>query len=132
MLVGVVTGTSLHYVSGFIVSVLDLEGRVEEARGRTLASYREEKREKQKNDPALKPGYYGLKGTRGNDVKAERRDPDFHQNPLSLPKLRSRRDKDLLKEEPMDFEWSKPGRGRAKNDLVPNTILEEDSTEDGY
>lgn len=38
----------------------------------------------------------------------------------------------MLKEEPMDFEWPKQGRVRAKNDLIPHTILEEDSTEDDF
>lgn len=37
------------------------------------------------------------------------------------------------KEEYMEWEWSKQGRGKGRNGLIPpNTILEEDSTEDGF
>lgn len=38
----------------------------------------------------------------------------------------------MFKEEYMDWKWSKKDRARSKNGLIPNTILEEDSTEDGF
>lgn len=45
-LVGIVTGASLHYISGFITSLLQLDASAEEQRGRTLASYRAEEQER--------------------------------------------------------------------------------------
>lgn len=45
-LVGIVTGASLHYISGFIMSLLQLDAPPEEQRGRTLASYRAEEQER--------------------------------------------------------------------------------------
>ncbi|KAL9640177.1 MAG: hypothetical protein Q9164_000445 [Protoblastenia rupestris] len=60
--VGVLTGTSLHFVSSFTISILRLEAQPEEdERGRTLAKYRAEKlvggnRTTPENDSALMNG----------------------------------------------------------------------------
>ena len=101
VLVGVITGTSLHYVYSFISSLLDLEGQPEEHRGRTLASYRREKQQKA-DDPLVKVE------TRGGGLPMSDVTP---------------------KEEYRDWEWSKQDRGKRRNGLI-NTILEEDSTDD--
>ncbi|KAK3169451.1 hypothetical protein OEA41_008834 [Lepraria neglecta] len=105
VLIGVLTGTSLHYASGFIISVLNLESQREEPRGRTLASFRRNKQRKMEDPPLkLEPKFGGL--------------PMIDLTP---------------KEEYMEWEWSKQGRGKGRNGLIPpNTILEEDSTEDGF
>ncbi len=137
VLVGALTGTSLHYASGLIVSLLRLKSQPEEQRGRTLASYRQEKRDKRQNNPSLKLSYYGLGGPVGRDATLGRNFMDFDQSPTHPPEKYAqksgggRKNDAAMKEEPMDFEWAKQGRGRAKNDLI-NTILEEDSTEDGF
>lgn len=101
VLVGVITGTSLHYVYSFISSLLDLEGQPEERRGRTLASHRREQQPKAE-DPLIKIE------TRGGELPMSDVTP---------------------KEEYRDWEWSKQSRGKKRNGLI-NTILEEDSTDD--
>ena len=59
-LVGIVTGMSLHYVSGFIISLLNLDNSPEEQRGRTLASLHAEERERwDAKDPIIKPRQEG-------------------------------------------------------------------------
>jgi hypothetical protein len=56
-LVGIITGMSLHYISGFIISLLNLDASPEERRGRTLTSYRAEERERgDMKDPITKLG----------------------------------------------------------------------------
>lgn len=104
VLVGGLTGFSLHYVSAFFVSILNLESHPNEYRGRTLASYRAERQ-----------------------ARKDTRDP--------LRKLEQRsdlsKDIDTLKDEHAAWERLKKIRGRTGGQLVPNTILEEDSMDDG-
>ena len=101
VLVGAITGTSVHYVYGFISSILDLEGQPEEHRGRTLASHRRERQ--QKAEDLL--------------VKVETRGGGLPMSDVTP------------KEEYRDWEWSKQSRGKKRDGLI-NTILEEDSTDD--
>jgi hypothetical protein len=99
-MIGVLTGTSLHYASGFLVSLLDLESRHEEPRGRSLSSYRAEK---EARDSVLKVKQRG-----------------------SLPVADGN-----LKEKYVGWERSNKDRGRHKNGLIHNTILEEEDSTDG-
>ena len=101
VLVGAITGTSVHYVYSFISTMLDLEDQPEEHRGRTLASHRRERQQKA-DDPLVKVE------TRGGGLPMSDVTP---------------------KEEYRDWEWSKQSRGKKKNGFI-NTILEEDSTDD--
>lgn len=102
VLVGVITGTCLHYVYSFISSLLEMMGQPEEQRGRTLASYRRQQQQKAE-DPLVKVEARGGRLPMG-DVTP--------------------------KEEYRDWEWSKQSRGKKRDGLI-NTILEEDST-DGF
>ena len=101
VLVGVITGTCIHYAYSFISSLLDLMGQPEEQRGRTLASYRRQQQQKAE-DPLVKVEARGG-GLPTGDVTP--------------------------KEEYRDWEWSKQSRGKKRDGLI-NTILEEDSTDD--
>ena len=103
-LVGIVTGTSLHYVSGFIISILNLDSSIEEQRGRTLASYRAEKQERRDaKDPIL---------------KFRQKDEGLQRNDLKL------------REDYTNWNLSEQDRGRGGNRF--NTILEEEDTSDGF
>ena len=102
--VGILTGMSLHYVSCFITSILNLESSPEGQRGRTWASYRAEKQERRDaKDPIMK--------IRHKDEEPQRNDP------------RSREDY-------MNWNSSKRNRGRGGNGF--NTILEEEDSSDGF
>ncbi|KAL9124346.1 MAG: hypothetical protein Q9175_008231 [Cornicularia normoerica] len=102
-LVGIVTGTSLHYVLGFIISILNLDSSPEEQEGRALASYRAEKQERRDaKDPIMR-----LRQKEG-----------LQKNDLSL------------REECMDWNTSKQDRGRGGNRI--NTILEEEDSSDSF
>lgn len=134
VLVGILTGTSLHYASSYLIAFLSLEKRPEQQRGRTLASYRRDKQDKRKDtSPKLD---YELGGRAGGNAMSRRISTDSLASSMDVPgKLKisdgnSQRFDAMLKEETMEFEWPKKGRKRANNDLIPNTILEEDSTED--
>lgn len=103
-LVGVITGTSLHYVSGFIISILNLDSSPEEQRGRTLASYRAEKQERLGvKDPILRLGQ--------KDETIQRNDVELRKDYVS---------------------WysSQQNQGRRENRF--NTILEEEDSSDGF
>jgi hypothetical protein len=105
VLIGVLTGTSLHYVSGFMLSLLDLKSQPEEQRGRTLASFRRDK-QRRMEDPltTFEPRVGGLPM---NDITPN--------------------------DEYVERDWSNQGRVKGRNGLIPpNTILEEDSTEDDF
>jgi len=101
----VLTGTSLHYASAFLTSIFNLESTHEELRGRSLSSYRAEKQGRSEGD--------------------------------SLPMAKQRgtlpiADGNLI-DEYVSWKGLNKDRGRHKNGLIPNTILEEeDSTEDGF
>ena len=101
VLIGILTGTSLHYVSRFIILLLGLESRPEEQRGRTLASYRKEKQ--QRLDNML--------------LKVETRGGRRPVNDVTPT------------EEYVDWDRLKKGRSERGDGLI-NTILEEDSTEE--
>lgn len=102
-LVGIVTGMSLHYLSGFIISLLNLDASPEEQRGRTLASYHAEERERwDAKGPIMTPGQKGEGPLRNN--------------------LR-------LKEDYMD-RISVTQDQRSGNRF--NTILEEEDSSDGF
>ena len=103
-LVGILTGTSLHYISGFIGTVLKLDAREEESRGRTLAAYRTEKSQKQREE----------------------------ENVMLLPPPRYTPHASVdvsPKEEYM--EWLRQDRGRTGGSLIGTTILEEDDSSEG-
>ena len=107
MVVGILTGTSLHYVSGFMVSVLRLEVQSQANQGgRSLANYRAEKleREVKKEDPLEK----------------------LVRESKALP-----RDDSALANELKDWQWAKEKRGRSRNGSMPNTILEEEDSSEG-
>ena len=104
MLVGVLTGTSLHYVSAFIKSVLNLERPSEEQRGRTLASNSvvKQQRSEQRN-PSPKLKHYSTFEIRSNTLIGEAK-----------------------------YWEALIEKGGSGGRTVQNTILEEDSTEDGF
>lgn len=105
ILIGVLTGIGVHYVSGFAISVLSLESHMSEQRGRTLTSYRAEKQSRlEQGNPLM-------------ELK--------QQNGLLV-------DNGGLNGEYVEWERPKKDRGRAGSRLVPNIILEEDSTEDDF
>lgn len=102
-LVGIVTGMSLHYISGFIISLLNLDASPEERRGRTLASYRAEKRERwDAKEPIMK--------FRQKDEVPQRNDLGSNE--------------DYLK-------WNSVKKDQGQGGNRFNTILEED-TSDGF
>ena len=102
-LVGMVTGTSLHYVSGFITSMLDLDQSPEEQRGQPLVSYRVKKRERAHAEiPILE----------------------------SRQKQRLQINDPGLREEYTDWNTIKRGRGRAG--IRINTIIEEEDSSDCF
>jgi len=100
-LVGLLTGTALYYCSGFIVATLRLD-KLPEYQGRTLTSYRAEKRAK------------------------EARKPRIHTPKVSAPP----RPGGALKDE--YAEWLSQDKGEGNKGLLSTTILEEeDSSEAG-
>ena len=102
-LVGIVTGTSLHYVSSFIMSLLDLDRSPKEQRGRSLASNLVEKRERAHAEiPILE----------------SRQKQRLQNNDLDL------------REEYMD--WNRIMRGRERGGIRINTILEEEDSSDCF
>ena len=105
-LVGIVTGTGLHYASGFMASVLNIDSRAEERQVRSVAEYRAKRQEKRKK---------------------EARSPVLPEIGLSQPKPGG-----AMREE--YSEWLKQNKGvRRKKGVIPSTILEEDdSSEDGF
>jgi len=102
-LVGILTGAILHYSTDFIVRILGID-KVTEQRGRTLSSYRAEKKERQ--------------------IKNQRRTlPKIGLKPMKLDTG--------LKEEYSD--WLKQDKGFSTKGLLSTTILEEeDSSEAGF
>ena len=102
-LVGIVTGTSLHYFSSFIMSMLNLDRSPEEQRRRSLASYRVEKRERAHAEfPILE----------------SRQKQRLQNNDLGL------------REESRD--WNTIIRGRERGGIRINTILEEEDSSDCF
>ena len=102
-LVGIVTGTSLHYVSSFIISMLDLDRSTEEQRGQSLASYRVEKQERAHVE---------------TPILESRQKQRLHNNDLGL------------REEYMD--WNTIKRGREQVGIRINTIVEEEDSSDCF
>ena len=103
IVIGAVTGTGLHYMTGFIVSLLHLapEPAEEPELERSLPTYREDRRER----------------TADIDVSAKL----VHDASLARNQTPAARQ---LK----DWEWSREERGRSRSGLIPNTILEEDDS----
>ena len=90
-------------MSGFIISILDLDCSPEEQRGRTLASYRAEKQESRDGkDPIM---------------KLRQKDEGLQRNDLGM------------REDYRNWNSSKQDRGQSGNRF--NTILEEEDTSDG-
>ena len=88
-----------------MLSLLDLKSQPEEQRGRTLASFRRDK-QRRMEDPltTFEPRVGGLPM---NDITPN--------------------------DEYVERDWSNQGRVKGRNGLIPpNTILEEDSTEDDF
>ena len=119
-----------------MIALFDLESYSDEPRGRTLASYRMQRHAKLQHDPTMKEPWTDSDARAGMVISRENGDIEPDWSSLQSPskyKLKSgsgpRADSALL-EEPIDFERPRSGRGRAKNETIPNTILEEDSTED--
>ena len=105
-LVGILTGTSLHYASGFIASVLKIDSRAEEGQAKSLAEYRAERQEKLEN---------------------EARSLALPQVALTQPKPGG-----AMKDEYGDRLKQDKGQQRKKG-IIPSTILEEDdSSEDAF
>ncbi len=94
---------SLHYASGFIISMLDLESSPREGRGQTLASYRAEKQERRYAKDQITELMHNDEGFQRNDLR--------------------------LGEDHTNWNISKEDRGRGGNRFT--TILEED-TSDGF
>ena len=103
-LVGMVTGTGLHYVLGFIISMLNLQASPEQQRGATLASCRAEKQVKQ--------------GAKDTIVKVVQNDEGFQG------------DKFMLRDDLVKWNTSKQDGGRGGNRF--STILEEEDSSDGF
>ena len=107
MIIGAVTGLTIHFASRVISDVLRLSHPSEEPRGRTLQTYRAEKQaRKEKQDP--------LGQLIRETVVAQE----------TLPPV---------KEDMRD--WVKREQDRGRNSgMIPNTILEEDddSSEAGF
>lgn len=103
-LVGFVTGTSLHYFSCFIISVLNLDSSPGEQRGRTLAAYRADKQERRDaQDPIMK-----LR----QDAEA------FRRNDLGSMEDYSK------------WNASEQDRGRGVSRIIDTILEEEDSSDD--
>ena len=100
-----ITGTSLHYITGFIASALKIDNRAEERQARTLVEQRvkrqEQKREIQARSPAL-PSV----GTSQRKIESPPKD-DYS-------------------------EWLKQKGQRRRKSGIPSTILEEDDSSDGF
>jgi len=104
-LVGLVTGTGLHYASGFIASVLKIDSRAEERQARSIAEYRARRQEQ---------------------LEKEARSPMLPQVALSQPQVGG-----AMKEE--YHEWLRQDKGlQGKKGLIPSTILEEDDSSDAF
>lgn len=103
-LAGMVTGTGLHYVSGFIISMLNLQASPEQQTGATLASCRAEKQLRL--------------GAKDTIVKAVPNDEDLQRH------------KFMLRDDLVNRNTSKQDRGRGGNRF--NTILEEEDSSDGF
>ena len=106
--IGALTGTSLHYITSCMISILHLESQPEEEEGeRSLAEYRARKQEiKEKEDPLR----------------------EVTRKSLTLPKTDA-----ILANDLKNWGWKKEERGRSRNGLIPNTILEEeDSSEQDF
>jgi len=104
-LVGIATGTGLHYASGFIASVLKINIRAEERQARSIAEYR---------------------ASRQEQLEKEARSPMLPQVTLSQPKVGG-----AMKEEYRD--WLRQDKGlQGKKGLIPSTILEEDDSSDEF
>lgn len=105
VLVGVLTGTSLHYASGFLITILKLESQATEQRERTLATYRAEKLEKlEEAEPLLK-----LQSEKESETNIDV----------------------TLRRELADWTWGKQQQDRRKRGLIPTTILEEEDSSEG-
>ena len=107
MIVGGVTGLTIHFASKLMTDVLRLDNPSEELRGRTLRSYREEKQaRKDQKDPL---------------GKLIRETVEAHET-LSP-----------VEDHMRDWVKNEQDRGRS-NGMIPNTILEEDddSSEAGF
>ena len=106
VLIGILSGTVLHYVSAFGFTVLNLERHSEKQSGKSIDSYRAEKQMRaEQKDPFL---------------KLKRRDVSVVDGGGGLSGGYA------------DWQRPKQDRGRTGPRLVPNTILEEDSTDDGF
>ena len=103
MFVGGLIGLSLHYLSTFFISILDLETRHEESRGRTLSSYRAQKH---------------VRREQGNPMRKNEPQNDLPQSVAMFNGGHSA--------------WERVMNAQAKTGSrsVPNTILEEDSIDD--
>ena len=101
VVVGALTGTSLHYISSFMISFFRLEptSAEEAAEGRSIAEYR-----------------------------AEKQDHENNKDPLGkiLRNNKLLRNDAAMANELKDWEWAQGERGRKG--LVPNTILEEEDS----
>ena len=105
-MIGILTGVVLHYVSAYGFAALNLERQSVKQIGKSVASYRAEKQ-----------------------MKAERKDPSWKLKPqYGFPEDGN----GGLSSGYVERERAKQDRGRMGPRLVPNTILEEDSTDDGF
>ena len=105
VVVGAVTGLTIHGASKFIIALLRLDHPLEEPRGRTLESSRADK-----------------------EGKRAKKDP---LGQLIRESVEAQNEPVPVKDEMLDWIKREQGRGR-NNGMIPNTILEEDdSSESG-
>lgn len=105
-----ITGTSLHYITGFIASALKIDTRAEERQARSVAEQRAKRQEKREKEEEV-------------------RSPALPTVRLSQPGQPIT--KDAMKNE--YTEWLKQDQGkRRRKGGIPSTILEEDDSSDGF
>ncbi|KAG8532118.1 uncharacterized protein KY384_003755 [Bacidia gigantensis] len=104
-LVGLLTGTGVHFASRLVASILHIDALAKESgqRGRTIAEYRASKDESLEQTDDL--------GKAVQQVEIQRKDTE-RANELK------------------DWDWAAEDRGRSRNGSLPNTILEEEDSSD--
>ena len=103
VIVGAVTGTSLHFVSTSLISIFNLENPP-----LPLSKY-----EDSNNGQSLD----GNEGKEGDSIEANRRINNDTTRDISLEGRRL-----------ADWDWVKQEQERGRNGMIPNTILEEDDS----
>ena len=103
VIVGALTGTSLHYVSSFILAILGVE------------------REPQKGDERVPE----TQAVGGSETEPDERPFVESAEDLGFPSESPKSGNDL-----MSWDWVKREQGKSGEGKIPNTILEEDDSSD--